>query len=211
MDSRWLAACGTRPAIVVAVFLFASATAGCGHSDPLPPENPDKLTIRLRSSAFADGAAIPSAFTCDGSDHSPPLEWSGVPDSAQTLVLICDDPDAPGRTWSHWVVFNLPAEIRALKAIIPPDQTITATSMEGLSLPGGDGDARQGKNDFGNPGYGGPCPPSGVHRYFFRLYALDAKLDLGALATRADVLIAIKGRVLAEGRLMGKYQRSAKE
>ena len=131
-----------------------------------------------------------------------------MPDAARSLVLICDDPDAPRGTWSHWVVFNVPVQIKAIKEGARVDQTIPATAMEG-SPPLGTGiEAIQGKNDFGNTGYGGPCPPGGTHRYFFRLYAVDAKLDLNGSATRADVLKAIEGRILAEGRLMGKYQRA---
>jgi Raf kinase inhibitor-like YbhB/YbcL family protein len=194
---------GARISIVLIVLIIA----GCGRPDSLPPEDPDRLTIQLRSPAFADGAAIPQTFTCDGVDRSPPLEWSGVPDAARSLVFICDDPDAPRGTWSHWVVFNLPVQIKALKEGVPADQTVPATALEGSPPQGTTVKAIQGKNDFGNTGYGGPCPPGGTHRYFFRLYAVDAKLDLNGSATRADVLKAIEGRILAEGRLMGKYKR----
>ncbi len=166
----------------------------------------------MHSSEFTDNGNIPKPFTCDGQDQSPPLEWSGVPESARALALICDDPDAPGGTWSHWVVFNLPAQVKGLKAGIPADQTIAADKMVGVDPAATDLlSAQQGKNDFGKTGYGGPCPPSGTHRYFFRLYALDASLDLAPTATRADVLKAVADHILAEGRLVGRYERSKKE
>ena len=186
--------------------LALTAIPGCGRTDPLPPEDPGRMTIKLGSSAFTDGGMIPKTFTCDGSGISPPLEWSGVPASARSLALICDDPDAPMGTWSHWVVFNLPPETQSLGEGIPGGEMVeVAAGTESA------GKARQGKNDFTRTGYGGPCPPSGTHRYFFRLYALDAELKLTSTATRADVLEAIKGHIVAEGRLMGKYQRGGKE
>jgi Raf kinase inhibitor-like YbhB/YbcL family protein len=196
-----------RPETGIAVLLILCMTQGCRRRELPASENSDRLTIELRSSAFADGAAIPRTFTCDASDRSPPLEWSGVPASARALALICDDPDAPRGTWSHWVVFNIPVQIKSLGEGIPRDEIIPAAAMEGSPPSASDVEAIQGKNAFGNTGYGGPCPPAGTHRYFFRLYALDAKLDLGHSATRKDVLKAIEGRVLAEGRLMGKYRR----
>jgi len=195
------------PAVGFAAFLVLT-NLGCAGRDPLPPEDPNMLTIQLRSPAFADGGMIPKTFTCDGPNHSPPLEWSGVPDQARSLALICDDPDAPRGTWSHWVAFNLPTQLKALKEAVPTVETLPDTFMEGTPPAGGDLEARQGKNDFGTIGYGGPCPPSGTHRYFFRLYALNSRLELGSAATRADVLKAIEGHVLAEGKLMGKYQRA---
>jgi Raf kinase inhibitor-like YbhB/YbcL family protein len=154
---------------------------------------------------------IPETFTCDGSDRSPPLEWSGVPSSAQTLALICDDPDAPMGTWSHWVVFNVPPQVNALKEGIPTTGTISlGMGDESRSAGGKTESATQGVNDSGKTGYGGPCPPSGTHRYFFRLYALDIRLELGTKATRADVLKAIKGHIMAEGTLVGKYKRKGR-
>ena len=119
--------------------------------------------MQLMSSSFKDGNHIPSIYTCDGKDISPPLSWTGLPAEAKSLALVCDDPDAPAGTWVHWVAWNLPAETTELKEALP-------TKKE---FPNG---MRQGKNDFDRIGYGGPCPPSGVHRYFFKLYALDNPL-----------------------------------
>ncbi len=195
----------------VAAFFVLSVSQGCGGRDPLPPDNPDMLTIKLRSGAFTDGGMIPKTFTCNGLDHSPPLAWSGVPDSARSLVLICDDPDAPAGTWSHWVAFNLPIQLKGLKEAVPADEMMPGAFMQGSPPAGEKLEARQGKNDFGKVGYGGPCPPSGTHRYFFRLYALNSKLTLDSSATRAQVLTAIEGCILAEGRLMGKYELGGKE
>jgi len=190
------------------VLIALLATPGCWRTESLPADDPSRLTIQLSSPAFPEGGMIPKTFTCDGSDRSPPLEWSGVPTSARALALICDDPDAPGGTWSHWVVFNLPPQIKAIREGVPADESIPEASTEG-SQPGVEKlpKARQGKNDFGKTGYGGPCPPSGTHRYFFRLYALDTRLELGPTATRAEVFKAIERHILAEGRLAGKYQR----
>ena len=187
-------------------FLALMASPGCGNTDRLPPDEPGRLTIMLGSSAFPNGGMIPKTFTCDGADRSPPLEWSGIPASARSLALICDDPDAPMGTWSHWVLFDLPPETKSLNEGIPAEESIAVAAGTESA-----GKARQGKNDFKKIGYGGPCPPSGTHRYFFRLYALDAELKLTSTANRADVLEAIKGHIVAEGRLMGKYQRGSKE
>jgi Raf kinase inhibitor-like YbhB/YbcL family protein len=153
------------------------------------------MSIELTSSAFTQGSTIPRRYTGDGEDVSPPLRWSDPPEGTRSLALICEDPDAPKGTWTHWVLFDLPAQARELKEGVP--------AKEGLA----DG-ARQGKNDFGKIGYGGPAPPRGKpHRYFFKLYALDAAPGLAAGATRAELLAAMKGHVLAEGELMGLYGR----
>jgi Raf kinase inhibitor-like YbhB/YbcL family protein len=145
--------------------------------------------LLLSSPAFPNNGMIPSKFTCDGADASPPLAIANVPESAKALVLIVDDPDAPVGTWVHWVVWNIGAGMKEI-----PEN----------SVPPG---AIQGKNDFGKEGYGGPCPPSGTHRYFFRLYALDAMLPLKPGASRARVEGAMKGRVLAQAELIGLYRR----
>jgi Raf kinase inhibitor-like YbhB/YbcL family protein len=154
------------------------------------------VALQITSPAFADGERIPVKHTADGDDVSPELRWGGLPPNTQSIALVCEDPDAPRGIWTHWVLFNLPA-----------DKTMLA---EGVStekeLPDG---TRQGNNDFGKIGYGGPSPPKGKpHRYHFKLYALDTKFNLSAGATRQQLLDAIKGHVVAEGQLMGQYGRS---
>jgi Raf kinase inhibitor-like YbhB/YbcL family protein len=151
-------------------------------------------SMELKSPAFGEGDMIPKKYTCDGQDISPPVEWTSVIKGAQTLALICDDPDAPGGTWVHWVIFNLPNDTKNLAENIPHLK----------ELPNG---AKQGTNDFGKIGYGGPCPPGGTHRYYFKIYSLDTDLDLEAGATKAQLLQAIEGHILEEGQLMGKYKR----
>lgn len=154
------------------------------------------MAFQLTSDAFREGESIPANYTADGANRSPPLAWSGQPAGTASLALICDDPDAPRGTWVHWVLFNLPGDSVKLAEHIP---------SSGLLASG----ARQGKNDFGRIGYGGPSPPPGkTHRYFFKLYALDATLDLPAGASKDDLLAAIRGRLLAEAQLLGVYQRS---
>jgi len=152
------------------------------------------MDIKITSSAFEDGGLIPAKYTCDGADVSPPLQWNKVPEGTKSIALICDDPDAPMGTWVHWVIFGLPADIRELAEDVPPDKT----------LPNG---ARQGTSDFGRIGYGGPCPPSGTHRYFFKIYALDRELDLPAGARKRDLLKAMEGHIVGQGELIGKYKR----
>ena len=155
------------------------------------------MAFSLTSTAFTDGAAVPVLHTCDGADVSPPLAWSGQPTGTRSLALIADDPDAPGGSWVHWVLYNLPAAVTELPENI--------AKVESLDL----GGARQGRNDFRRPGYGGPCPPPGpAHHYFFTLYALDAPLALKASAQKKDVEAAMQGHVLATTRLMGTYGRS---
>jgi len=152
------------------------------------------MALEVVSPAFAAGGLIPRKHTCDGEDVSPEISWSGVPAGTRSFALICDDPDAPSGTWVHWVVFNLPAVVSRLPEALPAEP----------ALPSG---GRQGKNDFRRIGYGGPCPPSGTHRYVFKVYALDRLLDLEPGATKAQVEAAMKGHVLAEGSLMGRYRR----
>jgi hypothetical protein len=161
-----------------------------------PREDSGSGTLRLSSSALADGAPIQQVFTCEGNDQSPPLAWTGVPVSTRSFALIVDDPDAPRGTWVHWLIWNLPADACELEPGVP---TIP-------ELPSG---ARQGLNDGGDLGYQGPCPPPGrPHRYFFRLFALDISLNLAPGATRSDLEAAFDGHVLGRAVLMGTYQRS---
>ena len=150
--------------------------------------------MELRSAAFEEGGMIPKKHTCDGEDISPALEWTSVADGTKSLALICDDPDAPGGTWVHWVIFNIPGGERDLAENIPSQK----------ELPDG---SKQGTNDFRKIGYGGPCPPGGTHRYYFKIYSLDTELDLEAGVTKSQLLQAMKGHVLGEGQLMGKYKR----
>jgi Raf kinase inhibitor-like YbhB/YbcL family protein len=153
------------------------------------------MTIELTSTAFQSGANIAKQYTGDGADLSPPLSWSEPPSGTKSLALICEDPDAPRGIWVHWVLYNLPAETRELEEGVTTKETLS-------------NGAKQGKNGFGNIGYGGPAPPRGKpHRYFFRLYALDVAVDLSPGATKAQLMDAMKGHILAEGQLMGKYGR----
>jgi Raf kinase inhibitor-like YbhB/YbcL family protein len=148
------------------------------------------MALALTSSAFEPGAEIPSKYTCEGADLAPALSWSGAPAAGKSFALVMDDPDAPRGTWVHWVVVDLPPG---------------ATSLpEGGALPQG---ARSGTNSWNRTGYGGPCPPSGRHRYFFKLYALDNRLTLPANSDRKAVLAVMQGHVLAEAQLVGTYQK----
>jgi len=144
--------------------------------------------IKVTSSAFHEGGNIPSKFTCDVSDTSPPLQIAGVPSGAKSLVLIVDDPDAPGGLFTHWLAWNIPPQ--------------TGSIAEGSAPKGA-----QGANDFGKSGYRGPCPPPGTHRYSFKIFALDRELELGSGAKRSQVDAAMKGHVIAQGELVGRYAR----
>jgi Raf kinase inhibitor-like YbhB/YbcL family protein len=182
---------------IVTIIVLAIVVAGC-QKRPEPKgvnrERSREMTITVESSAFQEGGMIPSKYTCDGQDISPPLAWTGVPETAKSIALIADDPDAPMGTWVHWVMWNVPPNVHELAENVAKDP----------ELPDG---SRQGMTDFKRPGYGGPCPPSGTHRYYFKIYALDKKLDLPGSTKKADLLKAMDGHVLAEGQLMGKYKR----
>jgi len=153
------------------------------------------MSFSVTTKAFAPGGDIPRQYTCDGQDLSPALEWNGAPAATKSFALIADDPDAPVGTWTHWVLFDLPASADNLPESVPKTADLS-------------GGGHQGRNDFGKTGYGGPCPPPGKpHRYFFKLYALDAPLNLKGGASRADVEKAMKGHVLGEAQVMGKFKR----
>lgn len=152
------------------------------------------MSLSITSTAFKQGERIPSKYTCDGMDISPGLEWSDVPEGTRSFTIIADDPDAPVGTWIHWVFYNILGKTRTLPEAVPPDASLPDGSM-------------QGKNSWGRPGYGGPCPPGGTHRYFFRLYVLDALLELRSGMSEDVVLKAMKGHILAEAELMGLYSR----
>mgnify|MGYP006303857519 FL=1 len=150
--------------------------------------------MQLTSSAFEQNQPIPQKFSCDGQNISPALSWEGVPEETESFVLICDDPDAPGGTFVHWVYYNIPAAVKSLPEAVANDPQ---------PGPGG----LQGKNSFEKTGYGGPCPPGGTHRYFFKLYALDFQVDSPAGLDKQKLLKAIDGHVIAEAQLMGTYSR----
>src|SRR6056297_520042 len=150
--------------------------------------------MQLTSEAFVQDRPIPQKYSCDGNNVSPPLSWSDAPGATESYVLICDDPDAPGGTFVHWVYYNIPAEANSLPEAVANDPQ-----------PGQGG--LQGKNSFGKSGYGGPCPPGGTHRYFFTLYALDFTVDAPAGLDKQKLLKAIDGHVMAEAQLMGTYSR----
>ena len=153
------------------------------------------MTLVLSSPAFQRGAKIPSIYTCQGENISPALEWSGIPEDAQSLALIMDDPDAPGSVFTHWVLFNIPPDKHGLTEETPPL----------FKFPDG---SRHGVNDFGKIGYSGPCPPPGYpHNYRFTLYALDIHLDLATGASKNQVLDAASGHILGKGQISGIYQR----
>jgi hypothetical protein len=151
--------------------------------------------FKLTSSAFQADTTTPRKHTCDGQNISPPLAWSQPPTGTKAFALIVDDPDAPGGTWVHWVLYDLPGEARSLPEAVPKQNELSSG-------------ARQGRNDFPSVGYGGPCPPPGpAHHYHFKLYALDGKLGLNSGATKTEVEKAMRGHILGEGHLVGRYGR----
>ena len=177
--------------------IWLIAVVGCTTTTPTPTaavsapisSGGDPMLI-LTSSAFEPGTPIPARYSCDGNDISPPLAWHGVPPDTQSFALIFDDPDAPGGTWDHWLLFNLPADTRTL----PENATLPAETSVG-------------KNSWGRTDYGGPCPPRGTHRYFFKLYALDTPLSLTTGASKSEIETAMRGHILAHTELMGTFTR----
>ena len=197
--------------LVIAVILISGCVNGNNNAttDEITPEVTAEVTetvdeytqeavimedFSISSEAFGQGDTIPVEYTCDGSDISPPLVFSGIPDGVKSIALIMDDPDAPGKTWVHWVIYNIPAGTQQLAEGIPGERTLNDGS-------------RQGMMDFGSIGYGGPCPPSGTHRYFFKVYALDTVLDLQPGASKQQLENAMQGHILAKTELMGRYGR----
>jgi Raf kinase inhibitor-like YbhB/YbcL family protein len=181
---------------LVLIMIFLPSCGGDSQGGPTAPGEAEgaKRALDVRSSAFKEGGAMPARYTCEGLDISPPLTWSSVPNGTRSSALIVDDPDAPRGAFVHWVIYNLPPDTQRLPGDVPNQRT----------LPSG---ALQGMNGAGSIGYTGPCPPNGTHRYFFKVYALDTELDLGARATKEEVVSAMEGHDLAEGRLLGTYQR----
>jgi Raf kinase inhibitor-like YbhB/YbcL family protein len=175
-------------------FFLASILLFSLSSGNLWSQGGHAMSFSVKTTAFSEGGTIPKKFTCDGSDLSPGLTWAGAPAGTRSVALIADDPDAPVGTWTHWIAWNIPPEAALAEGL---------AKIESLS----DG-TRQGKNDFKRIGYGGPCPPPGkAHRYFFKLYALGAKLDVKPGASRKELEGAMKGHVLAQVELVGKYGR----
>ena len=183
-----------RPAqllIVSAALLAACSADRPAASNAVTDGDP---TMQLTSTAFQEGADIPSKYTCDDRDISPELAWSGVPEGTRSLALICDDPDAPMGTWVHWVAFNIPVSRTGIAA----GEASAALAANGIV---------EGLTSFGRTGYGGPCPPSGKHRYYFKLVALDTALALDSGATKSSLIAAMEGHILARAQLMGRYSR----
>ena len=203
---RWSTQCPTRgwqatargPALhfrLAGLLTVICMLAMIGAAGAAGQKGRQKAGFKLEATAFAPGGEIPKRFTCDGPDASPALTWTDPPAGTQSFALIADDPDAPVGTWVHWVVFDLPASARQLPESVPKDADLR-------------GGGRQGVTDFQRIGYGGPCPPKGKpHRYFFKLYALDKKLNLKSTATKKDVEQAMPGHILAQAELMGRYGR----
>lgn len=153
------------------------------------------MALEIKSSAFEEGASIPPKYTCKGEDISPPLSWNGAPEGTKSFALICDDPDAPGMTWVHWVIYNIPSGADGFGEGVAKDETLTDGTMQGIT-------------DFRRIGYGGPCPPpGGPHRYYFKLYALDSKIDLKPGVTKKALIDTMEGHILEEAQLVGKFKR----
>lgn len=195
---------GRRSALVCGLLVTAFSACGQSGDAPATPGKPSGSgaaptstdpRFAIESPAFDRGEAIPRKYTADGADVSPPLRWSDAPEGTRSFALICEDPDAPAGNWVHWVIYNIPASATQLQEDVPKKETLASGAL-------------QGKNDFRKIGYGGPSPPAGrPHRYYFRLYALGATLDLGPGARKKDVERAMSGHILAQTELMGMYGR----
>ncbi len=192
LHGRETAAHSRLSALLAVLLLSLSLFTACAVKAP-QAEAPAAITIT--SSAFPDRGNIPSKYTCDGANVSPPLAWGEPPPKTQSFALICDDPDAPIGVFTHWVIFNIPSGARGLEEAVPAEGRLANGAL-------------QGRNGFGKIGYGGPCPPKGpAHRYVFTIYALDASLDLDPGASKKDLLKAMEGHIIAQGQLIGTYQR----
>ena len=174
------------------LILLLAIVSGCIANEN-EVNNMEKISIS--SEAFKDGGTIPEEYTCEGEDISPPLSWQGLPAGTKSVALIMDDPDAPGRTFVHWVIYNIPLSTQKLAKGTPRKEKLVDGSLQGMT-------------DFGRAGYGGPCPPPGKpHRYFFKIYAIDKILDLPSNVSKGDVETAMKGHIISKGELIGKYAR----
>lgn len=178
------------------LILLMGLMINCGAppSRETPTAGGEIMKITITSSAFAAGGMIPKKYTADAENVSPPLAISAVPEKTKSLALICDDPDAPAGDWVHWVIYNIPATVQEIPEDIGSDRMVAGMGI-------------QGRNDFGKIGYGGPMPPSGTHRYFFKVYALDTVLNPEPTLSKALLLKAMTGHILAQGELMGRYAR----
>ena len=186
---------------IIAMMMVCLSVAACQRerTDRTTTANEVKggtgMAMTITSAAFGEGQRIPKKYTCDGEDVSPPLKWSGAPKGTQSFALICDDPDAPMGTWTHWVVWGIPADVDSLQEDVRSES----------KLPAG---ARNGENSWRRLGYGGPCPPPGnPHRYFFKLYALDAPIDPSGTPDKLAIEKAMEGHVLDVAQIMGRYGR----
>jgi len=181
--------------IIALLVLFSGCISDQPEQEIQIEEESIMEQISISPDAFKAGSSLPIEYTCDGEDRSPALSWNTVPAGTQSIALIVDDPDAPGKTWVHWVIYNIPANTTVLPLGVPKNKTLDDGSL-------------QGKNDFGRIGYNGPCPPPGkAHRYFFKVYALDTTLSLKSGATKSQLETAMSGHILAQGEMIGKYGR----
>ncbi len=174
--------------IILVAFCICFQTGGVRETEGAA------MTFEMTCSAFQQEERIPVQYTCDGENVSPALTWNSPPVGTASFVLVCDDPDAPAGTWTHWLVYNIPAGSRGLAEAVPKKESLADGTLQGI-------------NDFKRTGYGGPCPPGGTHRYYFKLYALDCKLDLPPGAIRKSLLHAMEGHILGKAVLMGRYKR----
>ena len=175
-------------------FVLTILLTSCSATQTATPEA--DMSLELKSDAFVNGQSIPAKYSCTGKNVSPALTWNDPPAGTQSFALIVDDPDAPVGTWVHWVLFNIPADERSL----PEDLPVTGKNVDPNAI-------YFGKNSSGNTRYDGPCPPSGTHRYYFKLYALDSLVDLLPGATKEELLKAMQGHILAQGELMGTFSK----
>lgn len=182
-------------AVAVVILIMLLFPSDKSRPEPQSADTKSQITVtnylmEISSPAFENNQNIPTKYTCDAEDVSPPLNISDIPEGTKSLALIVDDPDAPAKVWVHWTAWNMPATTTSLNESVPPPGT-------------------EGTTDFGKTGWGGPCPPSGTHRYFFKLYALDTKLDLAPTSTKEDLVKAMEGHILAEAELIGLYERQS--
>jgi len=178
--------------IILMMVLFLPSAAKLHSIEKKKGEAPMEITVT--STVFSEGGKIPLRYGCDGEDISPPISWKQGPAGTKSYALISDDPDAPMGIWVHWVIYNIPASVTSLPENVPGQPKLVDGTLQGI-------------NDFKRHGYGGPCPPGGTHRYYFKVYALDEMLDVGPGLTKKKLLKALEGHVVASGELMGTYSR----